>query len=176
MLRSYGSITIRDAGPEDARQLAAWWNDGSVMAHAGFPRGLGTTEEKILRLLAGDCDETGRHLMILHDGMPIGEMNYRRRDEKACEIGIKICEPDAQNRGLGKICLSLLMDSLFREYGYDQIRLDTNLNNLRAQHVYEQLGFVKVRVNRDSWTDQLGHLQSSVDYECSREQWNSFLK
>ena len=102
MLRSYGSITIRDAGPEDARQLAAWWNDGSVMAHAGFPRGLGTTEEKILRLLAGDCDETGRHLMILHDGMPIGEMNYRRRDEKTCEIGIKICEPDAQNRGLGK--------------------------------------------------------------------------
>jgi RimJ/RimL family protein N-acetyltransferase len=68
------------------------------------------------------------------------------------------------------------MDSLFREYGYDQIRLDTNLNNLRAQHVYEQLGFVKVRVNRDSWTDQLGALQSSVDYECSREQWNSFLK
>ena len=43
--------------------------------------------------------------------------------------------------------------------------LDTNLKNERAQHVYEMLGFRKLRVNIDSWEDQLGELQSSVDYE-----------
>lgn len=43
-----GKLTIRQAEAADARQLAAWWNDGAVMAHAGFPNGLGTTEEKVI--------------------------------------------------------------------------------------------------------------------------------
>ena len=41
----YENLTIRQAEVADAKQLAAWWNDGAVMAHAGFPNGLGTTEE-----------------------------------------------------------------------------------------------------------------------------------
>ena len=49
--------------------------------------------------------------------------------------------------------------------GFDKIVLDTNMKNKRAQRVYESLGFRKVRVNIDSWTDQVGKLQSSVDYE-----------
>ena len=80
------------------------------------------------------------------------------------EIGIKICEVDCQNRGLGRIILSMLIRYLF-DNGFEKIVLDTNLNNLRAQHVYEMLGFRKVRTNIDSWTDQLGRKQSSVDYE-----------
>ena len=40
----YENLTIRQAEVADAKQLAAWWNDGAVMAHAGFPNGLGTTE------------------------------------------------------------------------------------------------------------------------------------
>ena len=41
----YENLTIRQAEVDDAKQLAAWWNDGAVMAHAGFPNGLGTTED-----------------------------------------------------------------------------------------------------------------------------------
>lgn len=44
----YENLTIRQAEVADAKQLAAWWNDGAVMAHAGFPNGLGTTEEEII--------------------------------------------------------------------------------------------------------------------------------
>ena len=36
-------LRIRNAVPADCRRLADWWNDGAVMAHAGFPNGLGTT-------------------------------------------------------------------------------------------------------------------------------------
>ena len=79
------------------------------------------------------------------------------------EIGIKICEADRQNRGVGRNVLSMLIRLLFRN-GYAEIILDTNLTNTRAQHVYESLGFRKVRTNIDSWKDQLGWLQSSVDY------------
>ena len=43
----YKSLTIRDATSADSGQLAAWWNSGRIMAHAGFPNGLKTTAEKI---------------------------------------------------------------------------------------------------------------------------------
>lgn len=43
----YENLTIRQAEVADAKQLAAWWNDGAVMAHAGFLKGLGTTGEEV---------------------------------------------------------------------------------------------------------------------------------
>lgn len=152
------NLTIRDATPADAAQLTAWWNDSSVMAHAGFPNGLGTTEEKVIAGLGN-----GR-LILEENGRLIGEACHRKVGEGIAEIGIKICEPDCQNRGLGRIILSMLISWLF-DQGYEKIVLDTNLTNLRAQHVYESLGFCKLRINYDSWTDQLGNKQSAVDYE-----------
>ena len=100
-------------------------------------------------------------------------MNYRKIGDRTAEIGIKICEPDHQERGLGRIVLSLLIKELFST-GYTKIVLDTNLKNHRAQHVYELLGFQKVRVNHDSWTDQLGERQSSVDYELKPQDFRDY--
>ena len=154
----HGNILLRDATKADAKQLAEWWNDGAVMAHAGFPNGLGTTEEEV-------AEDIGTGALIIEEaGKPIGEANYRIVDDKVAKIGIKICVFDCQNRGIGKIVLSMLIRYLF-DNGFDKIVLDTNMKNKRAQRVYESLGFRKVRVNIDSWTDQVGKLQSSVDYE-----------
>ena len=55
-------ITIREATHADAEQLCTWWNDGAVMAHAGFPNGLGTTKEAIIEKLdAQEIQNTCRH-------------------------------------------------------------------------------------------------------------------
>ena len=160
-------IHIRNALPDDCAVLAAWWNDGAVMAHAGFPNGIDTTAEEVREQIERE-DDDGRTLIIEYDGRPIGEMNYRNVGGDTAEIGIKICESDYQGRGLGRTVLSMLVKGLFSE-GYSKIILDTNLNNLRAQHVYELLGFRKLRVNIDSWEEQLGVPQSSVDYELTQE-------
>ena len=165
----YDSLTIRDAVADDAAQLAAWWNDGAVMAHAGFPNGLGTTVEKVIAGLGN-----GRLILIENERL-IGEACYRKVGEGVAEIGIKICETDCQNRGLGRIILSMLISWLF-EQGFEKIVLDTNLTNKRAQHVYESLGFQKLRVNVDSWTDQLGNKQSAVDYELTEDNFIDFRK
>ncbi|MBR5446603.1 MAG: GNAT family N-acetyltransferase [Clostridia bacterium] len=166
-----GHITIREATADDADQLCTWWNDGQIMAHAGFPLGLGTTPEVIRQKI--ESDNNCRH-MILYDGTPIGEMNYRETEPGVCEIGIKICDATMQNKGLGKQILSMFIEGLFDECGYEKIILDTNLNNLRAQHVYEQLGFRKIRIRENSWTDQLGKLQSAVDYELTKDCFVSY--
>ena len=165
----YKNLTIRDAVAADAAQLTAWWNDGAVMAHAGFPNGLRTTIEEVITGL-GD----GR-LVLEEDERLIGEACYRKVGESIAEIGIKICETDCQNRGLGRIILSMLISWLFAQ-GFEKIVLDTNLTNLRAQHVYESLGFRKLRINYESWTDQLGNKQSAVDYELTEDNFVDFRK
>lgn len=163
-----GSLTIRNAAAADGPLLGKWWRDGEVMAHAGFPRGLDISDEEIVADLALDSDEKGRRLVIEAGDIPIGEMNYRNMGEGEAEIGIKICERSQQGKGYGPILLRMLIDALFNG-GYDKICLDTNLENKRAQHVYEALGFEKVRINHDAWRDQLGRPQSSVDYELNRD-------
>ena len=171
---THDRICIRNAERDDCGQLAAWWNDGRVMAHAGFPLGLNTTAGEIEKQLAAGSEEAGRILLIECEGRPVGEMNYRNLGDRIAEIGIKICEAAYQDRGLGRICLSMLIGQLFG-MGYARIVLDTNLNNLRAQHVYESLGFRKLRVNENSWKDQLGTMQSSVDYELTPELFKTFI-
>lgn len=47
MFIKYKNLVIRNADKHDSHILAKWWNDGTVMAHAGFPNGLGTTSEEI---------------------------------------------------------------------------------------------------------------------------------
>ena len=105
----YDSLTIRDAVADDAAQLTAWWNDGAVMAHAGFPNGLGTTMEKVISGLGN-----GRLILEERERL-IGEACYRKVGEGTAEIGIKICETDCQNRGLGRIILSMLISWLFEQ-------------------------------------------------------------
>jgi len=152
------NIKIRTATTEDAPLLASWWNDGRIMAHAGFPNGISTTPEEVEKGLGPGS------LILLYSEQPIGELHWRIVCDNSCEIGIKICTPEHQNKGIGRIALSLLIQELFRR-GLTKIRLDTDLQNKRAQHVYETLGFCRMRINHNSWQDQLGNFRSSVDYE-----------
>ena len=168
MKLQFGNLIVRSAQLSDTQQLAEWWNDGAVMAHAGFPNGLGTTPEKIASQLRENL------LVIQEDNRLIGECNYKKINENIAEIGIKICETDCQNRGVGRKVLSLLIKWLFQN-GCVKIVLDTNLSNRRAQHVYESLGFRKLRVNFNSWKDQLGNFQSSVDYELLEKDFINYL-
>lgn len=103
-------------------------------------------------------------------------MIYRNKGNGVAEIGIKICDFSKQDKGNGKILLSMLISSLYNDLGYKKIILDTNLKNERAQHVYEQLGFVKVRINENSWKNQIGEIQTSIDYELHQTDFRDFIK
>jgi len=176
VLLSYSNLTIRNANINDAEQLAQWWNDGKIMAHAGFPNGTGQTSESIANSIKNDTDETHRRLIIEVDSVAVGEMNYRNMGNSVAEIGIKICDFSKQNSGAGKKLLSMLIHSLFTDLGYQKIILDTNVKNQRAQRVYEQLGFKKLRVNENAWSNQIGEIQSSIDYELYEVDFCNFAK
>lgn len=174
MKRSYRKLSIREAAVEDALQLCKWWNDGRIMDHAGFPKGIHTTLENVINQIVNQDNLECRYIILYNDS-PIGEMVYRTIDKVTCEIGIKICDFSMQNKGFGKIILSLFIEELFYQYNFEKIVLDTDLNNKRAQHVYEQLGFKKIRINENSWIDQEGNLRSTIDYELRKNQFISYL-
>lgn len=169
MLITHENLTIRSAEAKDAPLLGAWWRDGAVMAHAGFPRGLCLTDEEIAVSLQSDADDTRRRLIIEADGIPVGEMSYRNKGNATAEIGIKICDFSKQNKGYGTRLLRMLCSALLDTLGYEKIILNANLNNARAQHVFEKLGFCKTGVRYDCWQDQLGRTQSAVDYELQKD-------
>lgn len=171
MLIRYENLTIRDADVSDSDQLCAWWNDGKIMAHAGLPNGVGCTLEDIRKSFTCNIDETNHRHIIELDVNPIGEMNYRDKDGVA-ELGIKICDFSEQDKGYGTKLLALFIDALFLYHDYETIILDTNLKNERAQHVYEKkLGFRRVGIVKDAWRDQLGELNSTVNFEMSKADW-----
>lgn len=163
------SLVIREAAAEDAKLLWRWWNDGEVMEHAGFPRGLGISEEEVVELLT-DGDPNQHRLILEVDSRPVGEMNYRDLGDGTAQIGIKICDFSSSRAKATApgFCACSPAISL-RRRGYSKIVLDTNLKNTRAQHVYEKLGFRKVRTRINAWKDQLGEPQSAVDYELTAE-------
>lgn len=66
----------------------------------------------------------------------------------------------------------MLINELFKHFGYKKIILDVSLNNKRACHVYEKLGFRRLCIDIDSWKNELGELQSSIAYELTE---NNFI-
>lgn len=170
MLLQYRNGMIRNAAPEDAPLLCRWWNDGKILAHAGFPNGLHVDPTKLALELTADSDDTFRRLILEIDRCPVGEMSFRNKGGHIAEIGIKICEPSKQEKGYGTLFLKMLITTLFSS-GYEKISLDTNANNARARHVYEKIGFQMLGIQIDSWKNQLGETQSSVDYELRKDQF-----
>lgn len=164
----HGNLCIRPARESDAETLCAWWNDGAVMAHAGFPHGLGLTPARVREQIRAETDDTVRRFLIEIDGEAAGEMSYRHLGD-AADIGIKICVPTLRERGYGRRLLTMFLTMLFDEKGYHRIVLDTNLKNRRAQHVYALLGFRRVRVEYGGFVDQVGQAQDVVYYELTRE-------
>lgn len=164
------NLVLRHATTDDVQTLCNWWSDGKVMAHAGFPNGIHTDANELTDKIKNETDSS-RRLIIEIDSLKVGEMSYRIEDRVA-EIGVKICDFSYQEKGYGTKILKMLIGYLFTEMNVQKIILDTNLGNTRAQHVYENIGFRKVAVRMNSWKNQLGVLQSAVDYELTKEDFS----
>lgn len=172
------NLVIRSATIDDAQSLNNWWNDGKVMAHAGFPNGLGQSLEETISQIKENDVKLSQRCIIMIDNIRVGEMNFRIKENYA-DIGIKICDASFQNRGYGSNLLRMLIEYLFtdesinNEVKIEKIILDTDYENKRAQHVYENIGFKKTRVIKNAWRDQLGEMRTSVCYEISLEDYKN---
>ena len=178
----FENIKIREAEISDAKILTNWWNDGKVMAHAGFPRGLETNLKKVEEQIKSYEDKLSKLCMIEIDTIPVGEMYYKIEDGFV-EVGWKICEENFQNKGYGTKIINKTCEFLFNDkkinglVNVEKINWETLLSNKRAQKVYEdKIHAIRVKVEKDYWKDQNGELQSVVVYEMPRERFEELQK
>lgn len=177
------NIVIRSAEIKDAEILNSWWNDGSVMEHAGFPNGLGQSIEEIIERIEMNEGHISQLCIIEIDGKPVGELNYNITGNDAAYPGWKICEKDYQNKGYGPVIINMLLDFIFTNEEINsicsigKIEWDTMLENKRAQYVYEnKIHADKKGIFENNWKDQLGNWRSVVVYEISREKFYRLYK
>lgn len=167
------NIVVRFATPDDVATLCKWWNDGSIMEHAGFPHGLGTTEEHELKKIQSQTHLNPRCIIEI-DGKPVGELNYRVHENGFCYPGWKICDTRYQNQGYGTQIIQALFKYLFEAFPIHTICWDTTLENERAQHVYSYKFYAEeIRRVPNAWVDQLGNSRTAVEYALTRAQFES---
>ena len=159
------NLCIRYATINDANILCKWWNDGKIMIHAGFPNGINTNVQKIIKQISEETNETIRRFIIEIDNEPSGEMNYKNKGNNIADIGIKICVFNKQEKGYGTILLKMFIDYLFNELEFKKITLDTDNNNKRAQYVYEKIGFKKT-----------AEISNTIYYEINKEEQGMYKK
>lgn len=173
-------ISFRPVQVSDAEVLCKWYNNGELMKHVGFNNGLNTSEDKLSANIAkevGDKDEnrSSRRFIVIENStdMPIGEVSFGDLDlkNKSCEIGIKICDLDKQGMGYGYDALNTFLDYLFKTYNLHRIELDTLLENVRAQHLYEKVGFKRIGLKRDCWLDPQNCYRSAILMDILREEF-----
>ena len=171
------NIVIRSVTVDDAIHLNKWWNDGTVMEHAGFPNGLGEALEETINNIRSWEGKLSQLCIIEIDSKPVGELSYQiKTDNAAAYPGWKICDLSYQNQGYGPKIIMMLFEFIFTdEYinskcSIEKIIWDTDIENKRAQYVYEnKIGARNVGVRNDCWKDQTGKWRTAIDYEISKE-------
>ena len=101
------NIVIRSANLKDAEILNHWWNDGSVMEHAGFPNGLGQRMEETKECVKRNEGLISQLCIIEIDGKPVGELDYSITGNDTAYSGWKICEKEYQNKGYGTVIINV---------------------------------------------------------------------
>jgi RimJ/RimL family protein N-acetyltransferase len=136
-------VTLRSTRGDDLSDLMTLWNDGRVMHWVGFPEGLGYTDEKAERWLAGiKQTATSYHFCArTRDGEFLGEV-FCRLDPENRRAGLDIkFVPDAQGRGLSRESLLTLIDWVFAIFPeMDAVWTEPRSDNLAARTLYYSCG------------------------------------
>lgn len=140
-------VELRPAEVEDAERFgettsgpdaSQWWTGWDAQR---FARDI--TEAQ------GPCS-SGIYLAIVFEGEIVGVMDYDEETEpeyRYAMIDITIAD-EWQGRGLGTDALRTLARWLIEERGHHRLMIDPAVDNERAIHVYEKVGFRRVGVMR----------------------------
>jgi aminoglycoside 6'-N-acetyltransferase len=107
-------------------------------------------------------------LAVIADGELVGYIQYwEDPDPSSRHADVDIfLGPDAQGRGIGTEAMRAVVRHLIEERGHHRITLGTSVDNARAIHVYEKVGFRKVGVLQKA---ALSHLSGEWEDEFLME-------
>jgi putative acetyltransferase len=90
---------------------------------------------------------SGRLLLALHEGTPVGCVALQRIDASRCEMKRLYVRPSARGLGLGRTLVTQILQDA-KAFGYSEVVLDTLPSMIEAQRLYEQFGFREIEPYR----------------------------
>jgi RimJ/RimL family protein N-acetyltransferase len=176
-------ISIRPLEPGDEEYLYRWWNDGSVMAPAGWFYGKLQGKEAIRDLVAGQKSdgetlERERRFIVCKRGSmePIGEAGYSNWDARNQKAGLdlRIYEGDEQEKAYGLDALYHFVDFLFRYLNLNKLELTTLSDDKSAVDMYHRMGFQDIGISRQARFDaRSGGFSDLVCMDLLRGDWTT---
>jgi aminoglycoside 6'-N-acetyltransferase len=115
-----------------------------------------------------DVEPDLHKLAVLVDGEVAGYIQFWEDPDptsRSADVDIFL-GPGAQDRGLGTEAMQAVVRHLIEDRGHHRITLGTSVDNARAIHVYEKVGFRRVGVMRKS---SLSHLTGEWEDELLME-------
>ncbi|MBQ9458794.1 MAG: GNAT family N-acetyltransferase [Oscillospiraceae bacterium] len=103
--------------------------------------------------------------LILHDGIPIGEIALKHIDKaaKQCELSVHLQNDTVKNKGYGTQAERLILEYAFGTLGMETVVADSVLKNKRSRHTLEKVGFRETGRDdtfvyyRVSWADRMNN-------------------
>lgn len=153
---SSGDISIRLLRSADLDLMAKWLSDPKVYEFVhGKPKDLTWVKKKYGPRIVKK--EKINSSIIEYKSTPVGyiqyfdikpyEADYEMKNTKDIwAIDLWIGEPAYWEKGIGSKALKLVIDNIIKNKKAKKIIIDPHVDNPRAIHVYEKVGFKKVKI------------------------------
>ena len=164
-------ISIRRFTEHDIADKVRWINDprNNRYLHYDLP----LEEEKTLRWFQASRDRTDRYDAVIElDGEPVGVIGLLGIDRKngKAEYYITLGEEKAAGRGVAAAASRQLLSYAFEQLGLNRIYLYTERENLRAQRLFERVGFRREGLLRQDLFSR-GRYVDRYAYAITRDQF-----
>lgn len=156
-------MTLRAATPADF---------AFIRRLAGDPANAPYITDEDEAALQAYLDNPDTALLIWQAGGAQGYALFCGLEDKAGSVELRRLALDAPGGGRGRAFVGALVDYGFAALGAKRLWLDASGENLRAQHLYESLGFrLEGRLRRHWWRPALGRAVDLMLYGLLREEW-----
>lgn len=137
-------IRLRAREPEDEPYHNAWFNDADVLRYLG--RRYPISHAQSFKMLEPDPRygwSIGFIIETLFDGDPIGQvfLGSGSPEDRSAELGISIGDKARWDGGYGTDAMRTVCRFGFQMMNLHRIQLGVYVENERAVHVYERIGF-----------------------------------
>lgn len=142
-------INIRPLTENDLSYKIRWYNDERINKYLHYEEKF--EYDKTLKWFKNIKSDLSRFENIIeYNNKPVGIIGLFEIDKKNRKAGIYITigELDIQGKGIAYKTMMKFMEYCFNEFELEKIYLYTDLENIRAQKLYEKIGFRKEGILR----------------------------
>jgi RimJ/RimL family protein N-acetyltransferase len=155
-------VQLRTASREHLEYLIGLAQDPSVAPFLAPVRLILERLETLMHEPAAGAGPEGMFVIETETGQPVGglALHLYSRNSRICELSTLMVDPAAQHSGVGSSAVALACHRVLVEHRFHRIQAETYGDNLRAQRLFERVGFVREGLRRSAYWRQNQWLDS----------------